>query len=284
MRNTASGGLSVLRLGFAKAKSATALFRHYVRLVPRLGLPAASVLLFGGLSELWPLSRIVRPIAPRLLTIKPLGYMFPLTVRRAGSDRIVVREVLGAEEYGPVARLSNVRLIVDCGANIGVTSYYLLHRYPEARLIALEPDEDNYELCRRNLRAFGPRVVMIRGALWPECRSLRISPASRGLAPWEISVEPAEAHEGTVEGITIPELLRLAGIDPPIDLLKIDIEGAEVDVFNGGADWLDAVRNLAIELHSPAARTAFAAALAPYECAREESNQTTIVRDVRRRV
>ena len=280
----ASGGFSFLAFGLAKTQAARDLFRGYLRLIPRLGLLAASMLFLAEASERKPISRLVKPIAPKLLTIKPTGYKYSLTVRRGDTDKAVVRQVLGFDEYGPVSGLSNIKLIVDCGANVGVTSYYLLHRYPDARLIALEPDVHNYTLCRRNLEAFGRRAVVVRGALWSECRPLRISPSSRGRGSWALSVEPAESHEGDVEGFTIPELLKHSGIDARIDLLKIDIEGAETEVFRADTEWLDLARHLVIELHSAEARTTFAAALSPFEYTREECGESTVIRDLRRRV
>lgn len=277
------GGLSLLASGIAKARAAGDLFRGYLRLVPQLGVLAASILFLAEASERRPISRLVRPIAPKLLTIKPSGYRFPLLMRRGDTDKAVVRQVLGLNEYAPVSRLAGVRLIVDCGANVGVTSYYLLHRYPDARLIALEPDAQNYALCRKNLEAFGRRAVVVRGALWSECRPLRIAPESRQRGSWALSVEPADDMAADVEGLTLVELLRRADVPGPIDLLKIDIEGAETEVFRHGDGLLDLARNLVIELHSREARTIFAAALVPFEFVREESGESTIVRDLRRR-
>jgi hypothetical protein len=74
----APGGMSVLALGLARLRSAGDLFRGYLRLVPQLGLLAASILFLAEASERRPISRIVKPIAPKLLTIKPSGYRFPL--------------------------------------------------------------------------------------------------------------------------------------------------------------------------------------------------------------
>jgi FkbM family methyltransferase len=203
-------------------------------------------------------------------------------MRTGDTDKAVVRQVLGQNEYAQVSHLADVRLIVDCGANVGVTSYYLLHQYPQARLIALEPDVQNYTLCRRNLEPFGRRAVVMRGALWSACRPLRIAPESRRRGSWALSVEPADGGTADVEGLTLVELLKRADVPGPIDLLKIDIEGAETEVFRRDTGWLDLARNLVIELHSPEARATFAAALAPFEFVREESGESTIVRDLRR--
>jgi FkbM family methyltransferase len=209
-----------------------------------------------------------------------------LTVRRGDTDRVVIRQVLALEEYAPVAELPNVRLIVDCGANIGVSSYYFLHRYPGARLIAVEPDAQNCALCRQNLQPFGDRAIVVQAALWPERRTLRITDASRRRGSWSLRVEPAAAgvaQDQTVEGLTMPDILARAGIESDIDLIKIDIEGAEAEVFRTPPSWLQSTHHLVIELHNDAARTIFAAALSGYDYTRHESGESTVIRDLRRK-
>jgi FkbM family methyltransferase len=280
------GAAAWVRLWVAKVASAADVFRVYLRQIPRLGLAAATVMFLAEASERKPLSRLVAPIAPALLKIKPAGYLFPLTVRRADSDRVVVHQVIVREEYGPVSALPDVRLVVDCGANIGVSSYYFLHRYPAARLIAIEPDAQNCSLCRQNLRPFGDRATVVHAALWPERRPMRIAPSSRRLGSWGLRVEPvaAPARElAEVEGLTIPDILARAHAQGPIDLIKIDIEGAETEVFRVSPPWLASIRNIAIELHGDAARAAFAAALSGYAYSWEDVHESTIVRGLRPR-
>jgi FkbM family methyltransferase len=222
-------------------------------------------------------------MVPELLTITPTSYKYPLTMRRADTDTAVVRQVLALEEYREVSSLDGIHLIVDCGANIGVSAYYFLHHYPHSRLIAIEPDERNCNLCRRNLEPFGARAIVLQAAVWSEARPLRIAPSSRTRGSWAFRVEPASAQTADVEGLTIHGILERAGLQGPIDLLKIDIEGAELEVFRQSPAWLDMVRHIAVELHSPAARQAFLAALAPYDHTMDESGESTIVRDLRRR-
>jgi FkbM family methyltransferase len=165
-----------------------------------------------------------------------------------------------------------------------VTGYYFLHHYPQGRLIAIEPDERNYELCRRNLAAFGTRAIVLRAALWSKRQPLRITPDSRRLGSWAFRVEPASLSEADVEGLTLPDILQRAGIDEQIDLLKVDIEGAEEEVFRESPAWLDRVRHVVIELHSTPARTTFINALSSYHYTLETSGESTIVRDLVRRV
>jgi FkbM family methyltransferase len=276
-----------LALAGDKLRETGVLFRRYLGEIPRLGFVAATTLFLAELSARRPLSRLFAHLAPSIVTLRPAGYRAPLSFRRGETDSKVIRHVLVREEYRDTAALSDVDLIVDCGANIGVTSYYLLHRYPSARLVAIEPDDDNFDLCRRNLAAFGSRVVLVHAALWPRCEALRIDPASRALGAWGLRVEPVEPDAGPeaaeVYGLTLMEILRLADARPPIDLLKIDIEGAEADVFRAPCDeWLDRTRHIAIELHGTAPQAAFDRALAPYCYHRHESGELTLVQDLTR--
>jgi FkbM family methyltransferase len=280
-RLKAASVVQAIPLVVEKTRAAGGLCRRYVRDVPFLGMGASSKVFLAEASARRPLSRVVQPFAPALVTIRPAGYRFPLTFRRLGTDSTVVRQMLVREEYRPIASLSGINLIVDCGANIGAAAYYLLHRYPSAQLIAVEPDAENVALCRRNLALFGTRAKVIRAAVWSECRPLRIVPESRVLGSWALRVEPAA--RGDVEGLTMPEILERAGVKPPIDILKIDIEGAETEVFRGQCrDWLDFTRHIAIELHGPAPQVAFDDALGPFLCERHQSHELTIANNLRR--
>lgn len=286
---SATGGVSGLAarvgrlasLGVGKARETALLFRRYTREIPVLGAAASTRLFLAELSSRQPLSHLVRRLAPRLVTMMPAGYRSPLTFRRTETDNKVIRQVIVREEYRDAAALRDIHLIVDCGANIGVTSYYLLHRYPDARLIAVEPDAENFELCRQNLAAFGARVTAVHAAIWPTRQPLRIAAASRADGAWALRVEPVEPEEAEVYGLPMTDILALASEPLPIDLLKMDIEGAEAQVFaNECAPWLDATRHLVIELHGEAPRAIFDAALAPYACRRHETGELTVLHDL----
>jgi FkbM family methyltransferase len=275
------GGLTALRHLGGKVASACDLVRTYVGLIPKLGLLAATALFLAEASERRPLSRLLAPLAPATLTIKPEGYRFPLTLRRGDTDNIVVRQMLALEQYKTVSNLAGVRLIIDCGANIGASAYYLLHRYPDARLVAIEPDPENVALCRRNLHPFGDRALVLHAAVWSECRPLRIAPASKQRGAWARSVEPASAQDADVDGLTIPEILIRTRSSAPIDLLKMDVEGAEIEIFRDRPAWLAVTRHVAIELHDRTARAVFDRALDGYHYDRLEAGELTVVTDLR---
>lgn len=268
------------RLLVGKVRSAFDLFRRYARQIPSLGFGASTTIFLAEASMRRPLSWLVHPIAPSVLTIAPAGYCGRLTLRRAETDSAVIRQVLGTEAYRSTPTLSKARLVVDCGANIGVSAYYFLHRYPSARVIAVEPDAQNYELCRRNLASFGNRAIVLRGALWSDCQPLRIVPSSRARGAWALRVEPVTSGVAEVEGFTLREILSCAGQRPPIDVLKIDIEGAETEVFRDSPEWLNYVRHIAIELHGRDAEAAFFGALSAFAYERRCVGEVTFVDDL----
>jgi FkbM family methyltransferase len=155
------------------------------------------------------------------------------------------------------------RLIIDGGAHVGCATLFFAHRYPSARILSVEPEESNVELLTRNCGAY-PQVMVIRGALWP-CRSTLYiqNPAARHDS---FQVGPTDmGFARPVRGYTIPELMRLARADR-IDILKLDIEGAERELFTSGyEEWLPRVGTLMIELHD---RFRAGCAEAVYEAAR----------------
>jgi len=263
-------------IAFARGKvgAARSLTKSYIRQVPVLGLLPATALFAAEASSRRPLARITKPFVPARLTLRPSGYRYPITVRRLGTDLAVLRQMLVTEEYKPVGRLPNVRVVVDCGANIGLSAYYLLHCYPNARLVAVEPEAENCALCRKNLAPFGDRACVIQAAIWPRNEKLRIVPSSRAKGSWALQVEAWAG--GDIEGLTLDEIMQRAQQLGPIDLLKIDIEGAEGPLFEHVPRWLDIVRNIAIELHDEEAEANLTAALLGYTYARVRAHELTI--------
>jgi FkbM family methyltransferase len=190
------------------------------------------------------------------------GYAGPFRYRRVSSDRYVFNEVFLSDQYACVARLPGVCTIVDLGANIGATSVYLLHAYAGARVIAVEPDAGNFAMLEQNLAPYGGRATAVRKAAWHRAEPLVIHRGGfRDGAEWSFQVASADPAVSDVEGITLEQLMHDYGVDS-VDLLKIDIEGAERWVLSAGiGGCLNRVRTLAIELHDDECRAAYAAAI-----------------------
>lgn len=185
-----------------------------------------------------------------LCRIAPRGSNHGLAYRVGASDLDVFHQVFVDREYAPLDDLSDVRLVVDCGANVGYSSAYFLSRFPSCRVIAVEPDPGNFAILEGNLRPFGDRARVVRAGVWSRNVPLKIRRERyRDGREWSIQVRPAEANEEPdLVGRSIGSLLESSGADR-ISLLKMDIEGAEVVVFGSDLDWLDRVDAIAIELH-----------------------------------
>lgn len=193
------------------------------------------------------------------------GYRFPILIRGGQStDAWALYELLARQEYALVGDLDSPHFIVDAGANIGIASVYFLHQYPEARIVAVEPDPDNFELLRRNLAPYGDQVTLLQGAVWSRHGRLQLDFSVQ--QEWRISVRSPEGGQpGSVEAYTMPEVIA-AGGGGNVDLLKMDIEGSESEVFGPQApEWLPLVRNIAIELHNRQCVDTFFGALEGYQ-------------------
>lgn len=223
----------------------------------------------------------------------------PLICRAHTSDLDVFTQIFVEREYAPLDTLPRRAhgFIIDAGANVGYSSAYLLTRFPNATLIALEPAPDNYAILVQNLAPYGPRAICLQAALWSHETTLTIDvPSARDGHEWSRQVTPCNAEprpaaskqdtsnlEFPVPAKTIATLLNDTS-RPRITLLKIDIEGAESEVFSPSADttWLARVDNLVIELHNkppfPEARPIVERALAPHPFARSTSGELTIYR------
>ncbi len=125
-----------------------------------------------------------------------------------------------------------------------MASVYFANKFPTARIIALEPDASNFAMLEKNVRPY-PQIRPINTALWEKSISMRITHQEWGAAGR--TCEPDES--GTIHAITIAELCHRFEIDH-IDLLKVDIEGAEKGILRrNSSEWIGKVDRIVIELH-----------------------------------
>ena len=169
------------------------------------------------------------------------------------------------------------KTIIDAGAHIGFASIYFARRFPEARILAVEPSPANFELLQYNVGGY-PNVRAIHGALWGESGKIGLVDNSNFT---DISVGPDGGEQ--VPAYTVPDLMRIAEIDR-IDLLKMDIEGAEREVFSGNAFWLANVSTLILETHDmlrEGCSRALFAALAKHDYRLRVVRPETLVIDIK---
>ena len=170
----------------------------------------------------------------------------PLVIRQGTTDSEVFKAILVRRDYRLPVDI-NPTLIIDGGAYVGYSSIYFSLKYPRAKIIAVEPNDSNFEILEKNTRNFS-NIQRIKAGLWDKNASLKIRDCGSGA--WGYRTEELEETTNSeLQGITVNALLEDSGFDR-IDILKLDIEGAEKRIFARDFEvWLQKVTILAIEIH-----------------------------------
>lgn len=134
-------------------------------------------------------------------------------------------------------------LIIDCGANIGLSILYFKHLYPEARIIAFEPGNEIFQILERNLTSYKLRdVKILQNAVWSSESAMNFLP--HGSVGGRLTDGPSDKNY-LVKTVRLRDYLN-----EKIDFLKIDIEGAEYEVLCDCRKKLHHVSNIFVEYHS----------------------------------
>jgi FkbM family methyltransferase len=190
--------------------------------------------------RLWRLSQ-AKPGEPEVLKFKNLRHA--ISIRPGTPDAKTAINNFIREDYGFVRPAQPVTM-VDAGAYIGDTSAYFLSRYPQLKIAALEPDPANFEMARKNLNAYGNRVLLYNKALSSRAGSVFISGEYDGACISKNGVQ--------IEATTLPAIMSAMGWDV-LSVLKMDIEGEEANVLDESAEaWLKRVGLIIVETHGSA--------------------------------
>lgn len=171
----------------------------------------------------------------------------PLIVRKGTSDEAVFRDIFLFREYD-ISFDFVPEYIIDAGANVGYFSVLYSSKFPNAKIIAIEPESSNFEVLTKNIEKF-PNVHAVNAGLWPTSTFLKVVDLQK-TGNWGFVVEEVSASEKyDVKTVTVLELLKKYNFDR-IDILKIDIEGAEKELFSENyEEWIGKVKVIIIELH-----------------------------------
>jgi FkbM family methyltransferase len=174
------------------------------------------------------------------------GIKHPLWARAGTSDVETFEEVFLMRQYDlPFAGFEPVH-ILDVGANIGYASVYFAARWPQARILAVEPATSNLDLLDRNTRPWN-HITCLQAAVWSHPSWVQVANPKDEPNAFRMS----ESHDSRKENIpayTISQLIERQGCSH-LDLLKMDVEGAEAEIFQNGTAWLGRIKVLIIELH-----------------------------------
>jgi FkbM family methyltransferase len=187
-------------------------------------------------------------------------YKTRIYLRKKYADNYTFKQVFLEDQYNfhiPFIPAT----IIDGGANIGLASVYFAHRFPQASIVAIEPSQENFQVVEKNI-AGCTKVKAKLGGIWNDNTHLAIVNAKDNDNAF--MVEEVEAStQGSIPAYSIGSIVQEMNWST-IDLLKLDIEGSEKEVFEKNYEsWLPHTKMIIIEVHDHmrkgAAKSVFAA-------------------------
>ncbi|MBX2868708.1 MAG: FkbM family methyltransferase [Acidiferrobacterales bacterium] len=178
-----------------------------------------------------------------------------LALRKGTPDRHVAKSCLLTEEFAPCrSSLPKLKfdLIIDAGGYIGTAAIWFALNYPDARILTIEPSQANFEILLENIHPF-PNITALNKAI--VARSRKVDLMDRGTGDWGFSIveqprdNPSPESLHLIDGITLDELIYDADTGG-VDILKLDIEGGEKEVFDFPGYWARNTRLIVAELHN----------------------------------
>jgi FkbM family methyltransferase len=206
----------------------------------RLGQRRIDRVRLGAFHTWYALSRLpgIPPVRPIAVRLAPDGHR---VVIATGGELAVLHHIHLDQEYSPRVR---PRTILDLGANAGFAALFFHRRFPGARIIAVEADPATYARLVRNVASLA-RVTTVHAAIVGHDGPVRFFPSAESIAS---SLHPVAGGGRAVRvpGISIGTLMREHGLGS-VDLVKMDIEGAELEALRTAP--LDRIDELIAEIH-----------------------------------
>lgn len=179
-----------------------------------------------------------------------------ILLRKGSSDLKVFRQIIINEEFKNVVQLIRqhdikIKNVIDAGANIGLTTLYLKAHFPDAEVLCVEPDDSNQTQLLQHITLNNlANVDLIRGGVWSHNSWLNIDNTFRDGLEWSRRLQLAENERGDIPVYSINHILAEKQWES-IDLLKMDIEGAEEAIFSESSDlsFLSKIKVITIEVH-----------------------------------
>lgn len=167
-------------------------------------------------------------------------------IRPKTSDAAVLWDTFFEKYHLPSSSLGSKPVIFDLGANVGYTAADFAQRYPNATIIAVELDKNNYDAAQINLQPFS-NCRLVNAAVWSEDGTVSYD---SGEEEWGFHVNNDLTTSGgaTAAAKTVLTIMNENNIET-IDYVKMDIEGAEWPVLSSGDAWLRKIKSMKIELH-----------------------------------
>jgi FkbM family methyltransferase len=172
------------------------------------------------------------------------GIREKLSLRSNTTDKATFYQVFIKRQYH-IGLPKKPEIIIDGGANIGLFTVLMKNRFPDSKIICIEPDRENFDLLQRNVLGY-KNVYCENCGLWNKDTLLNVYDKYNG-GKCALIVE--ENKEGKIKSISLDTLMKKYSIDR-IDVLKLDIETSEKNLFmENFQNWLSKTKVIIIELH-----------------------------------
>lgn len=212
------------------------------------------------------LSAYFRPRFNRdgLVEVHPFGPKHPIYLRSEGSDLSVFQQVFIECDYGlrsfpqwssvlkraeEIVADGKSPVILDAGANIGLAAVHFAREFPNAVVVAVEPEESNFALLQKNIAPYS-NIIPLKAALLD--RETTVAIANHDVDSWAFRITESEDGDskgfGNVDARTVDSICSCVS-NGELLIAKIDIEGAEHSLFTSGTDWVSRTGVMIVELH-----------------------------------
>ena len=209
---------------------------------------------------------LVRTTISRL-TKRQMEFRLPhmanqVSIRTGTSDMQVFHDIFIWGEYGFLKPVADITTVLDIGANVGYSSTYFAGIYPKCEVVAVELMHSNFEQLSRNTAFLGNRIRTVEAAVWSHNDGVSIADDTfRDGDAWSYHASEAEAGKNLVPSITMFELMQQHAM-PRANICKIDIEGAEYELFApGNRRWVNNCDVILLEIHEDLAMFDIVAAM-----------------------
>jgi FkbM family methyltransferase len=188
--------------------------------------------------------KYLRRMGVEEVRFKADGLAHPVFCRVMSSDIYEYAHLLGRNRV-PLKLPSAPEYIVDAGSNVGYSVLRFRSEFPGAKIIAVEPESRNVTQLKKNCSSYS-NIFIERAAVWSKTARLSIKSPDADTNAFQVS----EAADGDIQAISIEDIVSKYNL-PRIDLLKIDVEGSEKEVFSAATAqrWLNRVGMILVETH-----------------------------------
>lgn len=173
------------------------------------------------------------------------GIKNEIHLRKDADDIKLFKQLLIHKEYEFKTSLAP-EFIIDAGANIGLSALFFAQQYPNALVVAIEAEKENYELLCRNTKNY-PNIQSLNAGLWYKSTTLEVTSQNVGSTGFMVNETDPTNPNGLKAWSTQDILEKYNRVY--IDIFKIDIEGAEKELLMENTSWLQNTRIVILELH-----------------------------------